>query len=316
MPRVSPATMPPVYRPYARGITARVEVDAIDQRRMDDARAEREVVEQRHADAVDEVAGVPGRSAAHEEERQAADDRRDAGHHVDRAEGVAECARQVAYVLFRHARAADFLAHAAHVDVLDAGNRRWLAHRRAYALDVRDDWRRRRRLLVERDLDAHARADGASVARRRLEPERRRSGLHDGEKRLGARQDAPRHHDAVRADDHLEHDDRVAPTARRILHGHVARTRPNDVLVRPRSARDEQHRDRDERRPSDHARDAVNSARTRSRSAPSTTSSIAVRAIAFAARIAVSTPRSLAAAFANSRAGDRASSFPRRRSPS
>ena len=76
--------------PVLRGKPARIEVDAIDERRVDDARPEREVKQQGNGNVVDEVAGVPRRRAAHEEVRHAAEDGRHARHHVDRAEGISE----------------------------------------------------------------------------------------------------------------------------------------------------------------------------------------------------------------------------------
>jgi hypothetical protein len=85
--------------PVACRIAARVEVDALDEAGVDDARPGANVVEQRNADAVDVVAVVAGRRAAHEEERQPADERRDAGQGLHDAEGIAECARHLAHLL-------------------------------------------------------------------------------------------------------------------------------------------------------------------------------------------------------------------------
>ena len=63
--------------------------------------ADADVKEQRHAHAVDGVAVVVGRSAAHVEVRQPAGDGRDTRQHLDRAKGIAEGTRQLAHVAGR-----------------------------------------------------------------------------------------------------------------------------------------------------------------------------------------------------------------------
>ena len=84
--------------PVARRVSARIEVDVIDHARVNDRRAEGHVVEVRNANAVDEVADVPGRRAAHVKEGEPGDHRCDAGHGFDGAEGIAEGAGQLAHL--------------------------------------------------------------------------------------------------------------------------------------------------------------------------------------------------------------------------
>jgi hypothetical protein len=71
-------------------VAARVEIDALDEARVDHRGARRRVEEIGHADPVEEIPDVARRGAAYVEERQPRDDRRDAGEDLDRAEGVAE----------------------------------------------------------------------------------------------------------------------------------------------------------------------------------------------------------------------------------
>ena len=82
----------------ARRIGARIQVDVIDERRLQDARAGREVIQVRHRDAVEEVTHVAGRRAAHVEIRQPADDRHHARQRFDRAIRIAESAGHVVHV--------------------------------------------------------------------------------------------------------------------------------------------------------------------------------------------------------------------------
>ena len=82
--------------PEARGVPARVEVDAVDERGVDDRRTDADVEEVRDADAVEVVADVAGRGAADVEVGQPRDDRRDARHDLDGAERVAEDAGNLA----------------------------------------------------------------------------------------------------------------------------------------------------------------------------------------------------------------------------
>src|SRR6185312_10637737 len=87
----------------------------IDEPGMHDARTEREVIEERHADAVEVVAGVSGRGAAHEEEREPARDGHDARQRLDGAKGIAEGSGHLANLASAHRRLTGFGACAAHL---------------------------------------------------------------------------------------------------------------------------------------------------------------------------------------------------------
>ena len=103
----------------ARRIAARIEVDAVDQARVHHRRADAEVKEGGDADAVDEEPRVAGRRAADEEVRQAAQQRSDAGHRLDGAEGVAEGAGHLLHLAGGHLLSSGLAAHAADADLLD-----------------------------------------------------------------------------------------------------------------------------------------------------------------------------------------------------
>lgn len=68
--------------------------DFVDEPRLDDARAEREVEQVGNADVVDEVPDGRGRRAANVVVRQSRDQRDDARLHLDRAKRIAERARK------------------------------------------------------------------------------------------------------------------------------------------------------------------------------------------------------------------------------
>jgi hypothetical protein len=85
--------MPPAKRPK------RVQVDSLDQAGMNHGGPYHDVIEQRDAHAVEEVADVAGRGAAHVEERQARRDRRHARQGLDRPERIAERARHLPHLL-------------------------------------------------------------------------------------------------------------------------------------------------------------------------------------------------------------------------
>src|SRR5207244_3014174 len=131
----------------ARRVTAWVEIDATDQRGVDHRRPRADVEEERDADPVEEIAGVPGRRAADVEEGQPGHDRRHAGEALDGAERVAERARDLAHLGAREGRGATgFAPIAADGDVLDLAplRRRSGRHDHRRRRDV-DDGRRRRR---------------------------------------------------------------------------------------------------------------------------------------------------------------------------
>src|SRR6478609_11122779 len=73
-----------------RRIAAGVEIDSLEQRRMNHRRPDANVEQQRHADTVQEIARVAWGRTANEEEGQPRDDGRDAWHDLDRPEWVAE----------------------------------------------------------------------------------------------------------------------------------------------------------------------------------------------------------------------------------
>ena len=79
-------------------IRASVEIDPLHESRVDDAGSDEPVVEQRHANAVDEIADVAWRCATHEKVRKAADNRHDSRGGFDGAERVAERARQLSHL--------------------------------------------------------------------------------------------------------------------------------------------------------------------------------------------------------------------------
>ena len=145
--------------PILRGISSFVEVDAIDERRMNDAGAEPEVKEDRDANVVEEVADVAGRRAAHVEVREPRDDRRHAGHHFDGAKWISERAGEQAHLGARH-RLRRWRELAADVDLERVGRlrrRRRLGRSRAVRRRRRVGLRRRwSDLFVKSDRDANA----------------------------------------------------------------------------------------------------------------------------------------------------------------
>ncbi len=147
---------------------------------MHDRGPEPDVVEQRDPDAVEEVADVAGRRAAHEEERHPAEERRDAGHGFDRAERIAKSPRNFAHfcaaerarlgLLFAHHRDLDPLAHA-RSRRRRRGGCRLRGCVRLFGRQLFDFIRRR---LDEAQLEPDARRDRRAVARRGLELETQR----------------------------------------------------------------------------------------------------------------------------------------------
>ena len=158
---------------------------------MDDARPEREVKQQSGTRTSSiEVARVARRSAAHEEERHAAQDGRHTRHHVDRAKRIAERAGEIAHVFLRHRRAADLLSRAAHVHVLhadDHGQLRLGLHERLDVLDVLDDDRHRRRFSWNGN-SMRMRAAIGFPSRVAARTHRAHPVLRRGQERLGARE--------------------------------------------------------------------------------------------------------------------------------
>ena len=94
----------PREAPVPRGVAARIEVDAVDEGRVDDRRAQADVKQIRDADPVEVVADVAGWSAPDVEEGQARDDRRDARHDLDGAERIAEDAGDLPHLGARERR--------------------------------------------------------------------------------------------------------------------------------------------------------------------------------------------------------------------
>src|SRR5262249_30982735 len=85
-----------------RRIPARIELDALDESRMNDRGAEADVIEKRNANAVQEVSDVAGRGSSDEEVRNAARHRRHAGKNFDGSKGVAERAWKLLDFRLRH----------------------------------------------------------------------------------------------------------------------------------------------------------------------------------------------------------------------
>jgi len=176
------------------------------------------VEEIRHAHAVEEVADVAGRRAAHVEERQAGDDRRHAGQGLDRAERIAERARQLANLGAPQRRRARRRAKAAHRDLV--GRRR--ARRRAgpprrrwgwLGLGLRDD------RGMEEDLHLDARRDRLAVTRGGVERPALRRAHGRASERLVSRGHLHVVDGAVDPDRDGHDDDAVARGALRIVGG-------------------------------------------------------------------------------------------------
>ncbi len=101
--------------------SALVEVDAVDERGVDDARAEPDVVERRDGDAVDEVARRRRRRAAHVVRLQRAHGGNHTGQRLGEPGGVAEGPGHVAGVFAAYGRLADFAVGGQDTDLLGVG---------------------------------------------------------------------------------------------------------------------------------------------------------------------------------------------------
>lgn len=194
---------------------------------MDDRRARAHVEEERHPDAVEEIPGVARRRPPHVEERQARHDGRDARERLDRAERIAEGARDLPDLLARERGGARRLAAiAGDGDLGDVvrgprsssvGPRRRRG-RRGLGLGrgLHDDRR------AEDHLDPDARRDRDPAARRRLVPPPAGGAGGLGRERLrsGGVGDGGRD-GALFVDGEREEDRRVARSAGGVLDGRV-----------------------------------------------------------------------------------------------
>ena len=102
----------------ARRRGARIEVDVIDERRVDHPLADAHVKQQGHSYPVDVVAVVVRRSSADVEVREPAGQRDDAWQRLDRAKRIAESAGHLTHVGGRERGLADLPPCAVHVHFL------------------------------------------------------------------------------------------------------------------------------------------------------------------------------------------------------
>jgi hypothetical protein len=70
-------------------VAARIEVESIDEKRMNDGRTQGQVKQRRHFDPVEQEPRVAGIRAANRVERQRPHQSRDTGQRLDHAEGIA-----------------------------------------------------------------------------------------------------------------------------------------------------------------------------------------------------------------------------------
>ena len=146
---------------------ARKKIDMIDEPRMNHALPDLQVEQERHSDAIDEIAGVVRRCAAHVKIGQTAGERRHTRQGLDGPKSIAECARHLTHVALRQRGLADFPARALHRDFeRRLGGWGWCGCCRRGSGRARNrDWRSRRRCHTRRHrivfvtMKRHARAD-------------------------------------------------------------------------------------------------------------------------------------------------------------
>jgi hypothetical protein len=204
----------------ARGVAARIEVDAFDEAGVNHRGSGAHVEQVRNGDPVEEIADIARRRATNEEKREAADDGRDARHHLDGAERVPEHAGNLTYLGARQGgRTRGLAASPVDRDFLNVGpdrgsGGRWGRSGRL-AGGRRGLWKGRTR-STERDLDVNSRGDRLAAAGGRLETPQER-GLGRREIKWLVRFRGNRgSHGSVVVDRNDQHDDRIARRAVRV----------------------------------------------------------------------------------------------------
>jgi len=176
----------------ARGVATRIEFHLVDESRVNHRRAGRGVEQKGHTDAVEVVADISGRRAAHVEVGKARRDRRDTRHGLDGAKRIAECARKLPY--FGSTERYDPVGTFAPDGDVDG--------RGQIGLDGRG--------LAERDEEADAGRHWLPAAGRGIEPPREGGGACGVCKWIHSLDHRHLEHLARWADDQLQHDFRRA----------------------------------------------------------------------------------------------------------